>query len=256
MKYDLYRDVIISGLKSIIRDQGRNVFTNEKRLKGFLDDYIPQIRGRQERKMLDAAYECGIFGVIANGYESDSTIYKKAKDRLSSDTFLSDEAIEALLEWLFKAFQKTIPSKTPHAPEPTPIKKEETTSVTVTPEVKSTSTSSSLSPTETYRLLELFVQALTRKIEKTAFIIAPNVFGLPTIFMPGCVYPFTFYGVSLNYKAEACVKCDGLDYLICSVPPFGGYAVIKIEGTLITYVDDEKLRDDIINHAKKEKWIL
>ncbi len=265
MKYDQYRDTIISGLKSMIRNEGTRVFSDERRFKAMLDDYIPQIRGRQERKMLDSASECGVLGSIANGYGSDSDLYKRAKTRLADDTFLSEEAIEELLMWIYKAFGKTIPPKSSPSTSsgsPKPATPPPVTTVIVKDDEKEkeketkTDSSSDLS----MLLLQLLANSagnVSRKIERTLFVSCKTILGTTMVYWPGNVYSFTAYGMTANYKVDACVKCDGDDYLICSLFPFSlGYVLFKIMGIFTLCVEDQKLVNDIISHAKKERWIF
>lgn len=251
MKYDQYQEVIISGLRTLIRHEGIRSFDDERRCKSLLDDYLPQIRGRQERKMLDTAILSGIFSMILGGYMSDSEVYRKAEEKLLDETFLSGDAVEVILYWIFEASDKKIP------PKPVPPK-----TIPTTPEKMSPPSSSSTSQ-QTDELIaaiqknlqNLSSQINMRKIERTYSIVCPNMFGMPTVFLPGMSYVFNFYGLSSVYFVNACVQCDGLDYLICSVPPFGGYCLIQILGAMTMYVEDEKLKNDVIDYAKRNFWI-
>ncbi len=194
--------------------------------------------------MLDTAIVSGVFSMILGGYMSDSDVYRKAQTKLLDETFLSGEAVEVVLYWIFEASNKTVPQKT----VPASAQKPSVTSSSETPEQLLASINNDLQ--------NLLLRLQSHKIERTACVVSQNIFGMPTVFMPGMVCQFTFYGATFNYTVNACVKCDGIDYLICSVPPFGGYCLIKIQGTMIIYEEDEKLRDDVINHAKKEFWIF
>ena len=43
---------------------------------------------------------------------SDSEVYRKAEEKLLDETFLSFDAVEVILYWIFEASDKKIPPKT------------------------------------------------------------------------------------------------------------------------------------------------